>query len=227
MLSIFGRLANKMYFTDPLNAERAPKFFMMDKKKLIFLAAPINTEFFVPQNKEIARKKLKFRKDEKIILYVGRANYLRCSDILIELIKNNKEYNFVIVGPIHDPELKKIKTKNLIHIEKLPQDKLLDYYAASDLVFCLNRGGGGIGISSEEALACGRPIILSNQFRAKKEKGIYQINTNYEEAQNSIKQYFSLSDKEKTNISKLVRKYAEKNYSYDIWKNKYIEAYLH
>lgn len=226
MLFVFVMSAKKAYFTDPLNAARAPLFFMTNKKRLIFLAAPVDTNFFFPRNKESARRKLKIGSDNKIILYVGRANYLRSSDILKELIERNKDWKFIVVGPLIDSEIKKVNAKNLIHIEKLSQEGLRDYYAASDFVFCLNRGGGGIGLSSEEALACGKPIIISKHFKARECEAVYQTDIDYAQAKESIDSYFKLPLKQKEKMSKTAVKYAYDNYSYDAWKEPYIEAYL-
>lgn len=224
LLFLMARLAKKLYFTDPLNAARAPKFFLTGKEKLIFLAAPVNTKLFTLNNKASARKKLGFKEKDKIMLYVGRANYLRCSDILQKLINEKKDWKFIVVGPL--VEGIKSNQKNLINIEKLSQEELVDYYNASDFVFCLNRGGGGIGLSSEEALACGKPIVISKQFKAKESEGLYQIDIDYAQAKKSIEHYLALSEKEKTKISKKLEAYAQENYSYDIWKGKYIDAYL-
>jgi len=226
MLFLLVRPSKKVYFTDPLNASRAPKFFIANSRKFVFLAAPVDTKLFMPKDKNAARKKLKFGVGDKLILYVGRANYLRCSDILHRLVEKNKNWKFILIGPIVDPKIKKLQTKNLVNIEKLSQEQLVDYYAAADFVFCLNRGGGGIGLSSEEAMACGKPIVISKQFKVDECVGVYQIGIDSAQAQQAIENYFRLPIKKKEDLSKEVRKYTYERYSFDAWKADYLKAYL-
>jgi len=218
--------AKKVFFTDRLNTLRAPIFFFSRKNKINWLAAPVNTSLFYINNKKQARNKLGLKFDKKIVIFVGRINYLKCSDILRKLINENKDIYFIVVGRLIDKRLLDIKSENFKHIETLSSEQLVDYYNASDLSFCLNRGGGGLGLTSEEALACGVPIIVSKEFKLKKSASLFQVSVDFKEVNNVVRYFFKLSQKERLNLSKCARKYAEEDYSDNVWREKYINAYL-
>lgn len=220
------KLSKRVMFTDQLNFFQAPNFFLSSKKKMRYLAAPVNTQLFKRKNRNVARRKLKIPLNKKVIIYIGRVNYLRGSDVLKYLIENNPDIHFYIFGPIIDRRIFSLKCKNYIQSDKISPERLADYYAASDFAFCLNRGGAGIGLASAEALACGIPIIVSDQFRLKKSPALYQIPVDSKKADAVIKNYFKLSDKEKKKISIEATKYSSKYYSDIAWKSRYIEAYL-
>ncbi len=218
--------AKRVMFTDYLDYKRAPVFFISQKSKMRWLAAPVNTNLFVIKNKKTARKKLHIGLNKKIVLFVGRINYLKCSDILKELIEKNKDIHFILIGRLMDKRIAGLKTKNFEIIESRSSKELVDYYNAADFSFCVNRGGGGIGLVTEEALACGCPVIVSKEFRLKDSPAVFQSAVNFDEINAKIREFFTLSEKEKKKLSLTARKYAKDNYSDESWKDKYIEAYL-
>jgi len=218
--------SKRTMFTDSITAKRAPVFFLSSKRKMIYLAAPVDTKLFKIKNKVACRRKLGLPLNKKIIIFVGRLQYQKCSDILKELIKNNPKIYFILIGRLFDEDLLKLKLKNLKLIEKKSSKELVDYYNSSDFSFCINRGGGGIGLTSEEALACGVPIIVSKIFRLKKSKALYQVSLKSKEALHAISNFFKLPVSEGKKLSKIARDYAKDNYSDETWKNKYIKSYL-
>lgn len=218
--------AEKVFFTDRLNAQRAPIFFVSGKEKMSWLAAPVDTSRFKMGNKETARKKIGMPLNTNVVIFVGRISYLKCSDILRKLINENKDIYFIVVGRLIDKEFLDIKSDNFEYIEMLSSEQLVDYYNASDLSFCLNRGGGGLGLTSEEALACGVPIIVSKEFKLKKSASLFQVSVDFKEVNNVVRYFFKLPEKERLKLSKYARKYAEDDYSDDVWREKYINAYL-
>jgi len=221
--------ANRVMFTGKTNYERANVFFLAPKSKMRHLAAPVNLDLFKPKDKKKSRKKSKLPMKKKIIVFVGRVNYEKGSDILTKLIRSNPGIHFIVIGKAIDKEfinLQKSKIKNLQYIEKKSSKELVDYYSASDLSFCINRGGGGIGISSEEALACGVPILVSKQFKLKNSDALLQTSLNFKQVNKAVKGFFKVPEKNRKKLSKIARKYVQENYSDKVWKNKYIEAYL-
>lgn len=219
-------LSKKTFFTDRRDAIRAPRFFLSGQNKMKWLAAPVNTDVFTIKDKSVIRRKLKISPDKRIVIFVGRINYLKCSDILKKIIESNPELYFILVGRLIDESMTRIKSKNYMIINFLNSDDLVDYYNASDFSFCLNRGGGGIGLSSEEALACGLPIVVCKEFKLEESKSLYQVQIDFDGANKAVKDYFNLPIKEREILSKLAREYVKVHYSDDVWKEEYIKSYL-
>jgi len=226
LLFPFVQFSRRVNFTDKRDADAAPTVFFVPKKKSIYLPAPINPELFKIRDKIKTRKKLNLPKDKKIVLFVGRINYLKCSDILLELIMKNPEVHFIVIGKIEDEKFAEFKSNNLQYIKKKSSDDLIDYYNASDLGFCINRGGGGIGLTTEESLACGVPVLVSKNFKLKDSKAVITIEVNPKSADIALKEFFSRSNEEKESLREISRLYIEENYSDDVWKERYLESYL-
>ncbi|GBE20399.1 putative glycosyl transferase [archaeon BMS3Abin17] len=225
-LFVLMQFAKKGMFTDALDAKRAPTFFLREKNSMNHLPAPVNTDLFKIKNKVKCRKKLKLPLNKKIIIFVGRIVFTKGSNYLKELIKKHKDIHFIVIGRMIDKDFLNMKCKNFQWIEKKTSKELIDYYNAADLSFCVNREGGGIGLTSEEALACGAPIIVSKLFRLKKSPALYQVSLNFEEIDKAVIDFFKLSKDERKKVSKISRNYAKETYSDKVLKNKYITAYL-
>ena len=218
--------SRRTIFTDNIDSKRATIIFISPRRKMIHLAAPVNTDLFIPKDKKKVRKKLKLNINKKIVIFVGRIIYAKCSDVLRRVIESNPDLDFILIGRLIDSEFLKTKAKNFVHFENKSSKELIDFYNASDFSFCLNRGGGGIGLTTEEALACGVPVVVSEKFRLKGSKALFQVSVKFEEVDSVIKKFFNLNLKERKKLSEIARKYAEDNYSDKAWKEKYIENYL-
>jgi len=221
-----GRFAKKLTFTDIDSYKKASILFMKSKRKIFYSHAPVDTKLFIQKNKISARKKLNLPLNKDIIIRVGRINYGKCGDVLIDLVKKNKDKYFVLVGEWFNDEVPKISAENLLHIPKKSSRELVDYYNASDLCFCLHRHGNGIGITAEESLACGVPVILPKTLTMKESPSIIKTSFSSDEINEEIKKFFSLSKKERDKTSSEARQYAEKYCSDDVWKKEYIKFHL-
>jgi len=219
--------AKKGLYTYNLSYKRAPSFFLSTRYKMRHLAAPVNTDLFFIKDRIIARKKLNLPLNKKIVIFVGRIEYLKCSDILKRLIEENINILFILIGRLVDKDIWEIKSKNLKLIEKKSSKELVDYYNASDFSFCVNRSSAGIGLSSEEALACGVPIVVSKEFKLEPSKALYQVQVDFEKVNKVVREFFSFSEKKKRELSRIARNYTKKYYSDNVWKDKYVEACLH
>lgn len=220
--------ARKIIFTDYADHNLYKKIsplLLKSKNRIKYLPAPVDTDLFKPKDRAMARKKLGFPKDKKILIYVGRIGYEKCCDILSKVAENNQDILFIFVGRVLDKSFLP-KSKNYIHIEKLSSEELVDYYAASDICSGFHRSkGGGIGLTVEEAMACGIPAIQAIR------KGIhcnalYQIPPNYEAANSLIRNFFKLSKQERKSLSQQARDFVEKYYSDNALKKNYIKYYL-
>lgn len=77
-------------------------------------------------------------KDKYVVLYFGSVLSLQGVDVVLramELLKEEKRLHFFFIGPIKDKALIKIKpvSDNITYVEWLPQEKLAEYIAMSDL----------------------------------------------------------------------------------------------
>lgn len=221
--------SDKIIFNDYENYTRARVFFLIPRKRLKFLPAPVDTALFKLKNRVQCRKETNLPVNKNMILFVGRAIKSKGSDILNKLIEANPDILFVIIGKIIDEDFK-IKTKNFIHIEKKDNEDLVPYYNAADLTFYLCKWGGGLGMVAEESLACGTPVVvLRKEYGTKKSEATLQVPFNFGITNKVVREFFrrydKKSEKEKKQLSKTARDFAEKNFSANVWKEKYIDYY--
>lgn len=226
LLAPFVWMARKVFFTDYLNYFRAPLFYLSPRSKMAHLAAPVNTDLYTIQDKTLARKRLGLPSKERIVLYVGRVNYLRGADVLMYLIKKNPEIRFVVIGHSEDEAFSRFNAKNLLHFERKNSEELLDYYNAADFSFCLNRGGGGIGMITGESLSAGTPAMISKQFKAHTSPALYQISVNNNAAQKTLEAFFALPENVRKDLRQKGRQYALDFYSGKAWAHSYLKEYL-
>jgi len=219
-------LAKKATFNELNMKKKAQEIFFISPDKTFYLPAPVNEKKFKIKSKTTSRKKLKISKRDKVVINVGRVNYAKGSDILGELIKKNKDITFLVIGKINDPNFPPKSTKNLIHLERVDNEKLADYYNAADFSFCINRGGGGLGISTEEALSCGIPSIILRKWEVKDSPALFKTKPSVKEANKVLKKFFSKSNEERKKLAKEARNFVLDNYSYKALKKEYTKVYL-
>ncbi|RZP18477.1 MAG: glycosyltransferase [Chloroflexi bacterium] len=136
-----------------------------------------------------ARNYLDLYQNEKLILFVGRLDYLKGLDIAIEVInlsnKNNKNYKLLIVGgDVGSKEQKKLikeldKMKisdSVVWLGSLSQKELNYCYNAADIVMIPSRSET-FGLVCLEASATQTPVLASQVGRMKDilEDGKYGI----------------------------------------------------
>lgn len=228
---IFGAFSEKIITNDygiyKRYVARMPFFSraFLSREKIKFLPITVNTDLFIKKNKNLVRKKLGFSKNRKIAIFVGRTG--RCADILVELIRNNKDILFIIIGRITDKKIPRLKDKNFLHFPKKSPEELVDYYNASDLHIALHdKTGAGLGLAAEESLACGVPTIVPFTEVMKDSLALIQIKLDEIEAAKILHAFFKKSKKEREKLSKEARKYAVDNFSADVWAEGYRRAYL-
>lgn len=228
-------------FTD----KNKPLFFRIFKKiDVSFLPPPVDTESFKPKDKKKARKKLGIPLNKKVIIFVGRVKKRKGADVLMELIKRNKNVLFIVIGKSEDKKFEELrkKQKNVLYFEKKNPEELNDYYSAADIAFLFQRiRGSGLGQVAHEALACGVPTFAPAVEIVKKTPVIFQIpqndvfngnfiyDTEYatNEAEKIIKDFFRRSKKERVKLSKMAREFALENYSHKVWIEPHIREYLY
>jgi glycosyltransferase involved in cell wall biosynthesis len=142
-------------------------------EQLIYLPHVIdNNRFSNNRNIEIDRiinfkSSLGFNSNEIVLLYAGKFDRIKNVDFLIESVKNLKVNNvkLLLVGNgILESELKQkaIEMKNIIFLDFQDQSVMPILYRVADL-FILPSLQDTWGLSVNESLACGTPVVVSNK----------------------------------------------------------------
>lgn len=138
------------------------------EKKIAIIPQPVNTYKFYPITKKEKikyRKKLKINKNNKVILYVGKLERLKGTELLISIIKNviknRKDITFLIVGdgPLKK-NLNKFDKKNVKIIGEVNHVRIDLYYKISDL-FLFPSLIEGLPNAILEALASNIPVVAT------------------------------------------------------------------
>lgn len=155
-------------------------YYKADPARITIIPCGFNPKEFYPIDKAQARKHLKLRNDEKIILQLGRIvprkgidNVLRAAGHLRKKVNNMR---VVVVGgdsdtpnPVTTPEFARLQkivaeekiTNQVTFTGRRSRDVLRYYYAAAD-VFITTPWYEPFGITPLEAMACGTPVIGAN-----------------------------------------------------------------
>jgi len=218
--------SKKTIFNDYADYKKYKRIF---GNKIKYLPAPVNTDLFISKDKLSCRKKLSLPKNKKIILFVGRVDYGRGSDILIDLIKSNKDILFIVIGRLMDKNFEKLRANNVVFFEKKSSEELVDYYNAADLGLFLHRKyRGGLGLVVEESLSCGVPAITPVRQLPEYSNSLFQtpFPLNSLHMNKLISKFFKLSIKEREKLGKFARKFTKENYSDDALQENYKKYYL-
>jgi glycosyltransferase involved in cell wall biosynthesis len=151
--------------------------YLVPKAKIINSTPGFDQKYFY-RDKIISKNKSEnINNDEKLILFVGRNDYLKGLDLAIEslniALRQNESIRLGIVGGDLGSEKQKDLVKDLSNknISKkiywfgsVPQNKLREYYKSSSLVIIPSRSET-FGIVCLEALSSETPVIVSKTGR--------------------------------------------------------------
>ncbi|MCH4890653.1 glycosyltransferase family 4 protein [Acidaminobacter sp. JC074] len=147
----------------------------------VFPSGGINPSVFnCDIDRNICCDVLQLDKEKIYIGYVGRIDYQKGWDIFLEAISllDKEKYGdlirFVVVGSGKENDFfnEKVKKYNLEKVitkyDMLPQQQLRDVYTAIDvLCFPTMRESESLGLVGLEAMACGTPVIGTNNYGLK------------------------------------------------------------
>lgn len=201
------------------------KFFFKNanikvKNNLVFIPNPIS----FPKNKKTNKS--------KIILAVGRLDFVKGFDLLIkawgEIYSNHLDWKLQIVGSGEEKNnlFKIIKQNDIKNIELIPETKKIERFYSNASIYIMSSREEGWGMVILEAMAFGLPIISFENSGAKKlienyHTGIFVKLNNVEDLAKTIsymifnplkRREISLNCKleaEKYNISKIEDKWGE------------------
>jgi glycosyltransferase involved in cell wall biosynthesis len=136
------------------------------QSKIKFQTMGIDENLFKKINKNSARKKLGLGLDEKIILYMGRINYVKGIKFLLDAMKELKEIKLKIIG--FGPQEKEFrdyaKTNRLDNVDFLGGvfgEKKELYLSASDCLV-LPSAKEGAPVVVMEAIAKNLPVVVTD-----------------------------------------------------------------
>lgn len=156
--------------------------YLADKNKMVIIPPGVNTNFFKPIDQCEAKKKIGTKKEDKILLFVGRIEPLKGLDMLMYalkvLIMKNPELQvclWIVGGDISQPQelwshqLKMLQQlKEVLHLSMRvkfvglkTQEELPAYYNAAEMVIMPSHYES-FGMVTLEAMACGTPVITTN-----------------------------------------------------------------
>ena len=171
------------------------------------------SQFDISLDKSDLIKKYPQLKNKKIILFLGRINWIKGLDILIpafaRLYKENKNYHLLIAGKDDGDGYEK-KVRQWVNEYDLNdavtftglltgKDKLMAFYGSD--VFVLPSYSEGLPTAVIEAMACGVPVVVSDKVGIVEEINKYNagiiVKTNINDLYNSIKEVVLNPDKSK------------------------------
>lgn len=127
---------------------------------------------FQPINKFEAKQMLGWDVKKKHILYVGRLNYTKRPDILIEVYQDLKnegrtDIELVLAGNENDDPLwVRAKNSGAILYPKISMPDLYKYLSAADVYvlpqYVRNHAFGGVGMLPIQAMLCETPVVGGN-----------------------------------------------------------------
>jgi glycosyltransferase involved in cell wall biosynthesis len=215
-----------------VNEDYIPTFkaWGVDPEKLIYIPNGVDTKRFSPGKSRVKNKFL----NQKIIVYFGRLHYQKNVDLLIKSFKFVKEkvsnVKLVVIGTGTDfDKLKKMSAhdNDIIMTGYLPDEELLDYLRAADVVVFPSRGENA-SLTIMEAMACELPVISSGVGNAEKilDEGRGLILEKYTEEEIAEKCVQILNNKNfADDIGKSARKFVEDNHSWNRISKKTEELY--
>jgi len=166
--------ASALHFTTKDEREKVLSYLKLDNKSVVIPNGIDLSLYHSLPPEGIFREKYPLLKDKKYILFLGRITPIKGLDILINAFKEisrvDPDIVLVIAGP--DAEGYGKEVKGLLHeygifdrvlfTGMLTGDDKLSAYRDAD-IFVLSSYSENFGMSVVEAMACGKPVIISDK----------------------------------------------------------------
>lgn len=163
-LAFYVGNANKAYFEN----------YSLKEKQLVFAPHAIDNERFWKDRSDKAnsiRESLTIGKDEILLLFAGKFDMVKNPNILLDaflkLDLKNVHLLFVGNGTLEEKlkaksEKQKANNNRIYFMDFQNQTQMPSIYQASDL-FCLPSKSDTWGLAVNEAMACGKAVLVSDQ----------------------------------------------------------------
>jgi glycosyltransferase involved in cell wall biosynthesis len=133
------------------------------EEQIEYISNGVDTDSFHPVTREekmAVRRELNLPENEKLILSIGRFVPKKGLDLFIGAA--DPEYQLVLVSRGNfEPYIKNARGKVIV-LDPMPQERLQKVYQACDVFVLAAAGEDVFSLVLMEALACGLPIITSN-----------------------------------------------------------------
>jgi len=149
-----------------------------DEKKIRVVHNGIDAEKFSLEKVKseeivVVKKSLGIKYDESMILFIGRLNWVKGADVLLqamsEIAQRVSKTKLVIVGVGEQQDMirnevskLKLQDKVVLKFEFLPENEKIKYYAAADICVFPSKYEP-FGIVCTEAMALGKPVVVGAQ----------------------------------------------------------------
>jgi glycosyltransferase involved in cell wall biosynthesis len=147
---------------------------------------PVNFKQFNQSTKPFDRRKLGFKKGDKVILYVGKFTSFKGTEYLLESAKMLPNYKFLLIGqtgkatPTEERYSQTLPANVLLH-KPIPHSEVAHYIKMCDC-YVQPAVREGLEIPIAEALAVGKPVVTTNH---PERKLIYENSVYYAEMKNA------------------------------------------
>ena len=220
--------ANWLFAQTEHEKEMYETYFGASKEIIKFLPLPVEKLIYKPSQQKIKefRKNWDFKMNDKIIIFVGRINYLKGIDILLKsvenLLRNDNHIKLVIVGRDDgylmtllssiSPKL----SKQIIYIGSLYNKELEIVFAVSECFVITPRFYEETSMASLQALASGLPVVVTNEaeipYLADYQAGCI-VENNPQKIEEAVKRIIYSSDIEKNFIKSAAKKCIDDHFS--------------
>jgi len=140
------------------NMEESINLKLATQDKMTVIPNAINNKLFYPMDKTEVRKKLGYKQEDFIVAYTGAFSHRKGVLRLSEAVKTISGVKSIYIG---SGDLKPTE-EGILFMGRLPHDQVAYYLNAAD-VFVLPTLAEGCCNAIIEAMACGLPIVSSNQ----------------------------------------------------------------
>ena len=148
------------------------RFYRVPEEKIAVVYNAVDARFIHRQREDVEYliDKYKLPRDKKVIMYVGNLKPHKNLPKLLEAyseMKDRENTCLVLVGKAFDsedltPEIKKLGIEDsVVKTGIIVDNELVDFYNLADL-FVFPSLYEGFGIPPLEAMACGTPVVCSN-----------------------------------------------------------------
>jgi glycosyltransferase involved in cell wall biosynthesis len=142
----------------------------IDRGKIHIVPRGVDDTVFSPGDRTEARQRLNLPQSQKMLLWVGRMEYVKGLHVLLEachhLEGRNLDYHLYLVGDgslrstLESTRQTRELSKRITFVGPVLHESLADWYRAADYMVLPSRSEGVPNVL-REALACGTPFVAS------------------------------------------------------------------